>query len=289
MRLSVIIVTTGASPVLDRCLAAVAAGARTPDEVILVDQTRGLAEDAARWLGPLSGALRYVAADPMGVSRARNLGAATATGDFLAFTDDDCVPAEHWLAGFADAIDRLGAQAASSRVLALEDPTPGLVGVSLRTASTELVYDGNRAVTPWDIGTGASLLVSAERFALISGFDEAFGPGARFPAAEDIDLLERLMEAGVRVVYAPGAVVYHQMKARRAWLGRQVPYGIGMGAMVARAERSRRGFLTRSYMRMLGTTALGGLRRARWKELLESLLMGVGFLRGYVAMRFGSR
>lgn len=280
--ISAIVVTMGESPVLERCLAAIAAGSRRPDEVVLVDGT-GTFEPAAKALLSEAGVpLRYVPVERMGTSRARNLGAAAARSDLLAFTDDDCVPDEAWLAAYDSAAAELGVQAASGRVLPLEEGGQRLLAVSLRTATFQRIVDDATAVAPWDVGTGASMFVSAAAFREIGGFDESFGPGARYRAAEDIDLFERLMGAQKRVVYTPDAIVFHQMKDRRGWLRRQVPYGIGMGALIARAPSGRRAFLARAYGRMLAATALSGVRSLSWQPVAETVLMGSGFVRGFV-------
>jgi O-antigen biosynthesis protein len=280
--ISVIVVTMGESPVLERCLAAIAAGDRRPDEVVLVDGTGTFQSVAESLLAAAGVPLRYVPVERTGTSRARNLGAAAAGSDLLAFTDDDCVPDARWLAAYEAVTAALGVEAASGRVLPLDEGGRRLLAVSLRTATVQRIVDEDTAVAPWDIGTGASMFVSAAAFREVGGFDESFGPGARYRAAEDIDLFERLMRARVRVVYTPDAVVFHQMKDRRGWLRRQVPYGIGMGALIRRAPSGRRAFLAGAYGRMLATTALSGIRSRSWQPVAETMLMGTGFLRGYL-------
>lgn len=291
VKVSVVIVTMGASPVLDRCLAAIATGTRAPDEVILVDQSPdGLAGQAERRFRGAAVPFKHLRVPPVGTSRARNIGAREAIGDYVAFTDDDCVPHPGWLAAMLDVAREPGADAASSRVLPLPEEGRGLIGVSLRTSTAELRFEGGGAPqAPWDIGTGASMMFSAERFRALGGFDEEFGPGARFRAAEDIDLFERVMQAGAPVAYTPDAVVYHQMKPRRGWLTRQIPYGYGMGAMIARAPAARRRFLVRRYGSMLARTMATSLRKLAPHQLAESILMGVGFLRGYGAAALRAR
>lgn len=291
MTASVVVVTMGTSPVLDRCLAAIATGTMAPAEVILVDQSPdGLAGQAERQFRALPVPFKHVRVPPVGTSRARNIGAREAVGDFIAFTDDDCVPHPGWLAAMVAVAREPGADAASSRVLPLPEEGAGLIGVSLRTSTVALRFEeGGAARAPWDIGTGASMLFSSERFRALGGFDEEFGPGARYRAAEDIDLFERLMEAGARVVYTPDAVVYHQMKPRRDWLRRQVPYGYGMGAMVARARGRRRRFLVRRYGSMLARTTATSVRRLSPRPFAESVLMAIGFLRGYGAAALRGR
>ena len=72
--------------------------------------------------------------------------------------------------------------------------------------------DGGEA--PWEVGTGGNLLLRRAIFDRVGGFDEEFGPGARFRAAEDVELLERLLHAGATLAYTPRAVVHHEMKTR---------------------------------------------------------------------------
>ncbi|HZC28729.1 MAG TPA: glycosyltransferase family 2 protein, partial [Gaiellaceae bacterium] len=148
MRISVVIVTRGTSHVLARCLAAVLHGTPRPHELVLVDQaTEPSRTEAAD--DPLVRVHRTV---PLGVSRARNLAASLATGDHLAFTDDDCVPDGGWLAALGDAIERTGAEVASGRVLPLDDGTPGLVPVSSRTDERFRVVEWGETA-PWTVGT----------------------------------------------------------------------------------------------------------------------------------------
>ena len=77
---------------------------------------------------------------------------------------------------------------------------------------------------------GGNMAIHRSAFVTIGEFDRRLGPGARYPAAEDNDLGLRLLEAGYRIVYAPGAVVEH-----RAWRPRSFypvvrwRYGRGKG------------------------------------------------------------
>ncbi len=66
-----------------------------PHEVIVVDNDPG--DDGCEDLVAAYGA-RYVREDRRGLDRARTAGLRAATGELVAFTDDDCVPAPGWLA-----------------------------------------------------------------------------------------------------------------------------------------------------------------------------------------------
>jgi GT2 family glycosyltransferase len=283
---SVVIVTTGGSRLLERSFGALAAGDLRPLEVVLVDQ--GGSDLPERVAAPLGGAgieLRRLAVEPMGVSRARNLGARAARGEHLAFTDDDCVPGEDWLERLVDAVSRAGAQAASGRVLALDEGVPGLVAVSLRTNPVPAVHRPGDGSLPWDVGTGGNLLIAREVFERLGGFDEELGPGARFRAAEDVELIERMLEAKLVVAYEPDAVVYHEMKPRSRSLRRSFPYGYGMGAVVAGAAPGRRGLLACRYLAMQARAALSALRHGSPGEALECLIACAAMIAGALAAR----
>jgi GT2 family glycosyltransferase len=275
--ISVVVVTRGESVLLGRCVEAAADGTLAPAEILVVDQGRARS--------PLPPLARRLHVEAMGVSRARNIGAREAVGGLLAFTDDDCVPEADWLAALARAVEEHDAIAATGRVLPLPDDLPGLVAVSSRTDPRLRVFAASGAPTPWEVGTGGNLLVDRETFRAVGGFDEALGPGTRFPAAEDIDLLERLLATGGRIVYTPDAVVLHEMKAARGRLKRRLPYGYGLGAAVGRAPRRRRVLLVRRFAAMQVRMAASGARRLSPRRVLEPLLGLAGFAAGLVAVR----
>jgi GT2 family glycosyltransferase len=279
--ISVVVVTRGESALLERCVAAAADGTLAPAEILVVDQGRACS--------PLPPPARRLHVEAMGVSRARNLGAREAVGGLLAFTDDDCVPEPDWLAALARAVDEHNAIAATGRVLPLPDDRPGLVAVSSRTDTQLRVFVADGTPPPWEVGTGGNLLVDRETFVAVGGFDEALGPGTRFPAAEDIDLLERLLATGGRIVYTPEAVVLHEMKTARGRLKRRLPYGYGLGAAVGRAPRRRRLLLVRRFAAMQVRMAASGARRLSPRRVIEPLLGLAGFAAGLAAVRLRRR
>jgi glycosyltransferase involved in cell wall biosynthesis len=94
------VVPTFNRPVLlERCLSALALQDYPPNayEVIVADD--GGSCDVEALVQPFAGKMKVkvVRQDNRGPACARNLGAAAATGHFLAFTDDDCQPAPAWL------------------------------------------------------------------------------------------------------------------------------------------------------------------------------------------------
>lgn len=216
----------------------------------------------------------------MGVSRARNLGTAHVEGEWIAFTDDDCVPSEEWLSELARAIRESNADGATGAVLPLPDARPGLVPVSSRTDPRRRVFGPGNRLPPWEIGTGGNLLLARPLFERAGGFDVAFGPGARYRAAEDVDLLDRVVELGATIVYQPSAIVFHEMKTSKERMARRYPYAYGLGAMVAQRGPQSSLRLVASYSRMQALALARGVRALSARKVAEPVLAMTGFAVG---------
>jgi len=138
-----------------------------------------------------------------GPAMARNTGAAKAKGEFLAFTDDDCMPASDWLrtlaARFATTPDRI----IGGRTLnALPDN-------SYSTASQVLIdylyAHYNADPTQACFFASNNLTLPAYRFHAIGGFDTTLP----LAAGEDRKFCDRWLHHGNRMIYAPEVLVYH--------------------------------------------------------------------------------
>ena len=91
---SIVIPTRNRPHAVERCLDALAAQTLPPGsfEVIVVDDggEPSLALDPTRWASKFE--LKVIRQNNTGPAGARNRGVAVARGEFLAFTDDDCLP-----------------------------------------------------------------------------------------------------------------------------------------------------------------------------------------------------
>lgn len=160
-----------------------------------------------------------VAVEPtLGLSAARNLAVRLARGAWLAFLDDDAVPAAGWLAAYEAALAAPGVEAAGGPV----DPDfagrlPDWLGPEF------LPY-----VSAWDRGPerhrlayneyprGANMAFRREAFVRCGLFDLRLGRrGRSLRSCEEIELCLRLERAGGAVVYEPGARVRHRVEAER--------------------------------------------------------------------------
>jgi Glycosyltransferase like family 2 len=214
---SVVVPTFGRPEHLSRCLGALAAQSRPPDEVLVVAHR----EDGAT-LERVAAARRDLPVRAIAVpSRlqvpAMREGVSAASGDVVAFTDDDAAPRADWLALLAKAFEDPLAGAVGGRDV-VHDPLPRDAATARRVGVVDalgrpvgrhhLAAPGRREV---DFLKGVNLAV---RRALCELDDALEGPGNQ-PHWE-IDLCLRLRTAGWRVVLEPAAVVDHYAAGRVA-------------------------------------------------------------------------
>ena len=274
--ISVVICTVDRPEALQRCIRGLLGGDQPPAQVVVVDQGASTAPSAR------DAKIDYLRASDEGVSRARNLGAAAASHDVLAFTDDDCLPSPRWLHAVTRAYDD-GVDGVTGPVL----PLPGAdgVAVSSRTSVIRRTFRGH-GFAPWDIGTGGNLSLRRTVFDRVGGFDETLGPGTTGRAAEDIDLLYRVVTADCALIYEPDAVVYHELKTRRTRLNGRFDYGFGLGTFLGRhaaAGDEHARALRRRYARQLGRRAASAARHGDGWPTVEAGLTLAGIIAGSVA------
>jgi GT2 family glycosyltransferase len=232
-----------------RCLDAIVRGATLPAQLIVVDQSRdGAVEAEVRAIVIPGVEVQYVRQQRLGLSASRNAALAAATQPVIAFTDDDCVPDRGWVAAVSAALALPAPPAAvAGRVLPLGEPSAGTYVVSPR--SDDHPTDYRQGAIPWAVGTGGNFAGSRAWFERLGGFDERLGAGSQGRAAEDADLIYRLLRAGGVVRYDPGAVVYHERQTEAQRLRSRWTYGFGIAA--ACALWARRGDF--GALRLLGT------------------------------------
>jgi len=218
---SVVVIAYNAARTLERCLLSVAGQTLTSlYEVILVDDHS--TDDTAAIAGRVPG-VRVVGQDlgRKGIPAARNRGMAAARGEFVAFTDADCVVGPDWLEAL---VSRMRADAG---LAAFGGPLRPIVD----DTSWVTRYDGLIASTSGHVARASTANVILRRAALatVGVFDETLGTG------EDPDLLWRLEDAGWRVSGDGGPVVAHEWRGSfRSFLRHQFHYGEGKAVLARR-------------------------------------------------------
>jgi len=209
---------------LERCLAALGTGY----PVIVVD-------DGSADPGPTADVCRRHGARlvrrpaPGGPGPARNDGLALVTTPLVAFVDSDCAAGPDWIV-------RLGAHFA--------DPMVGAVAPRVRPQTGDGAVGRYLAArAPIDLGPDEARVAPLTRLSYVptaallvrigaipsGGFD----PGLRF--GEDVDLVWRMIGAGWRVRYDPGAEVRHvEPDLWSAVLARRLRYGSSAAPLARR-------------------------------------------------------
>jgi len=236
MTLTLVIATLGDQGTLRACLDGLASQLHAPTfEVVIVDQNEDsrVAAILPEFAGRLD--IRHERVAFRGACRARNHGARLGSGEWLGFPDDDCIPAPDALAEFEKV------RASKLHLKVITGRTVDETGASniLRWAEAE------RSFTPFSMFssvTEATLFVEKQAFAAVGGFDERFGPGTRYPAAEGVELVNRLFSAeGEEMAYfSPAIRMQHPTKVPpfTAWAAKRFHvYAIGDGAMIAKSPQ----------------------------------------------------
>ncbi len=185
-------------------------------EVVVVDNDSG--DGGSQHIREAVGNAALVIDSPSnsGFTGGCNLGVAHATGEYIAFLNNDARPDPAWVRAAVDVLDRdatIGAVA--SKVLDWDGRKIDFVDGSLTWFGMGYKREVERPDSPaYDVGrdvlfgTGAAMFVRAELFRSVGGFDERF-----FMFYEDVDLGWRLNLLGHRVRFVPGSIAFHKHHA----------------------------------------------------------------------------
>jgi GT2 family glycosyltransferase len=186
-----------------------------PDyEVIVVDDG---STDATAAIARSYGA-KVVSTPNQGLSAARNVGLEAASGEIVAYIDDDAYPEPDWLTHLVKGFRQGGyCGVGGPNLLPPEDgPTAECVANAPGGPCHVLLTDREAEHIP-----GCNMAFQKSWLERVGGCDPQFRS-----AGDDVDLCWRLQEAGGRLGFHPSAVVWHHRRGslRRYWK-QQVGYG----------------------------------------------------------------
>jgi glycosyltransferase involved in cell wall biosynthesis len=162
--------------------------------------------------------------DQPGVSAARNAGAWSARSPYIAYIDDDAIPAADWVERILAAINRPGRRPAliGGRILPKwEVPLPAWWPASLLGLLTIIEVEGEGeyrtpALPPSLEPYGANMVVHVLSLIAVGGFAGAAGRmGTVLLSDEEVQLAWTLQDQGHSVRYDSRIVVHHQILAGR--------------------------------------------------------------------------
>jgi glycosyltransferase involved in cell wall biosynthesis len=199
-----------------------------PWELIIVDN--GSTDETAavvREFIKTANVLAIYLFDPRrGKSNGLNTALDTASGQILAFTDDDCYPAPDFLSQVWSAFDDPAVGYIGGRIM-LHDPADH--PITINESVTPVTFPARSFVCAGCV-QGANMAFRRRVLFDIGGFDPLFGPGALF-IAEESDAVGRASAMGWTGEYRPEVVVrhHHGRKAADAAALWKL-YAIGRGA-----------------------------------------------------------
>ncbi|HVV75168.1 MAG TPA: glycosyltransferase [Mycobacteriales bacterium] len=283
--LSVIVPTSGRPQLLDAALTALRESLADTDELVVVES--GSVNPDAVWEVARRQGATLLVADAPGVSKARNLGWQRALHEQVAFIDDDIRVRPGWAAAMASALAAHPRAAFVSGRIDLPEGQ-GTLSLTVKDDAGEQEFDRRSGGV---IGHSANLGMHRYVLAQVGGFDETMGPGSRWPAGEDPDLLDRVLATGAHGWYAPDAAAYHEHWRRvRQYVVLQHRYGIGSGARLAklvRTDRVRFRVVLVDDVWRWGFASVGReLLKRDWLRAAGSMLRVLGMLRGAAAAAF---
>ena len=194
--------------------------------------------------------VRYLREPKAGLDFARNAALAAATGDLLAFLDDDVVVDPGWLGGLLRAWRACpNAGGFTGLVLPFRLDTEAQVAFESRGGfgrgfapfefRTERHGHALHPVGAGVLGAGCNMCFDRRLLLSLGGFDEALDTGAPLPGGGDLDIFYRVLRAGRTMRYEPAYAVYHEHRETLPQLTRQYwTWGLGFMAFLEKARRT---------------------------------------------------
>lgn len=240
MKFSVIVPTYNRRFILQKCLEALRDQIYPAEdyEVFIVDD--GSTDGTQESLRTLPSKFHTRLQARRGPAVARNLGAAESGGDFLAFTDSDCLVPTDWLARLDEAFEKWPeAGAVGGYLQAPEEVLEKNVLARMEFMETHFVYGAGQEafLGGFESPAGGTNNIAYRRqiFEKLGGFDESF-PVA---AGEDADLKLRTTRAGYKIGYVPIKVTHLDPYSFGSFLRRSVTSGIGSAYFEKKHDSAR--------------------------------------------------
>ena len=216
-RVSVVICAYNAAETIEDCLASVDALTYPDFEVIVVndgsrDRTSEIAQGHA--------GVRVFDIPNGGLSAARNVGLAHATGQIVAYTDADTRVDRDWLTYLVQPFltsDVVGS--GGPNVVPADDPPMAQCIARAPGGPTHVLLDDRTA----EHVPGCNMAFTRDALVAIGGFNPVY-----LRAGDDVDLCWRLQARGWKIGFAASALVWHHHRSSvKAYWRQQVGYGEG--------------------------------------------------------------
>jgi len=194
-------------------------------QIIVVDD--GSSDDSPAVARAFGAMLVSSGGTARGPAAARNVGAAMAAGEILAFIDSDCTASSAWLAELLPTF-------ADTKIVAVGGLVDGMCRESVvdhyENVMSSLSLGGRELTGASGDDTfylpSCNLLVRRAAFLAAGGFNDAMHVG------EDVDLTWRLRDSGWTIAYLPLGKIYHEHRSSiRSFMSRRFDYGTSEGML----------------------------------------------------------
>lgn len=202
-------------------------------EVIVVDDGSKTPMDAV--VSPFREVLNvtFIRQLNAGPADARNRGAAQAKGQFLVFTDDDCIPETNWL-------KNLDTHFATTPDSLIGGKTLNALSDNLYSTASQILIDYlysyyNQDSYSSNFFASNNFAMPVDRFHALGGFDTSFP----LAAGEDREFCDRWLSQGYTMLYASDVQIYHAHHLTLPKFWRQ-HFNYGRGAFCFHRTRAQR-------------------------------------------------
>jgi glycosyltransferase involved in cell wall biosynthesis len=252
-------------------------------ELIVIDQSDGTDSEQTLAEFRSDARLRYVRSRPKGKGASLNAGLRMARSPIVVCTDDDCEAPPGWAVEMTRLMETHPKVAVAFCNVngGTYDRTAGYVPAYERQTDRILQSIGD---VRSGIGLGAGMALRRDAVLAFGGFDESFGPGARFPSGDDRDVSIRALLRGWHVYETASLSVMHH-GFRTLAEGREHAFRdwFAIGALCAKPIRA-------GYLRVVSVAAWWFFGDAIWPPLHDLMLFRrpsgmariAGFLQGFV-------
>ena len=302
MELTVCICTHNRPHYVRDCLAGLACQTAVPDQFAILIVDSGSTGETPAHLARLAAAANatLLRVDLPGVSRARNAGAQSCRTPYIAYIDDDAIPAPDWIERILAALAETTPPPAilGGRALPLwEAPLPAWWPPNLRGILSIIEYEGRGLygdpalpanLAPYTV----NMVANVAHLRAAGGFADTVGRfGNTLLSDEDVQLAWRLRDAGLPIRYDSRIVVHHQIQAARLttdWLLSRLHWQ-GASTVVTRRLLNRRAEVWRELPRRVAVALLCGLFALlpRTSPRLISLRWRFAYALGFIRAAFG--
>jgi len=169
---------------------------------------------------------QFLTIETKGLALSRNYAISKSTGDYLVFIDDDAAIDPGFIKVLKSVIESTHTNAYCGKIID-SSSNENFTGHFSLNRNMQL------RMSDYRLFMGSSHILSKNLLTRLGGYDEMFGAGAQYPAAEETDLFFRILRNKEKVLYIPELVFMHSIEnvTRKE---KVFKYSFAIGAMFAK-------------------------------------------------------